>query len=127
MAGHGEGHANQQDDRHLKEQRQRTDQTGQTNRIVRPAVAEGFQHFDGDLIDRASFMQDLAKHRAQCDDNRQEAQRASHPLFHGRGDFVERHSRKETCTNRNHHQGNEGVHAGLHYQKQQQQHGADCC
>jgi hypothetical protein len=60
-------------------------------------------------------MQDLAEHRAQRDDDRQEAQRAAHPFFHRRRDFVQRHTGKETCTNRNHHQSHEGVHTRLHH------------
>ena len=39
--------------------------------------AEGFQHLDGNLVDRARLVQNLAKHRAKGDHNRQEAQRAS--------------------------------------------------
>ena len=82
---------------------------------MRAAVTEGFQHFDGYLIDCARLMQNLAKHRTQCHNNRQEAQRAAHPFFHGRRDFIERHTGKETCTNGYHHQSNEGVHTRLHH------------
>ena len=115
MACHGERHANQQHHRHFKEQRQRANQTSQTNRVVRTAVSEGFQHLDGNLIDRARLVQNLAKHRAERDYDGQEAERAAHPFFHRRRNFVERHSGKETGTNRNHHQSNEGVHTCLHH------------
>ncbi len=120
MACHRERDANQQHYRHFEEQRQRANQASQTNRVVRAAVAEGFQHLDGNLIDRARLVQNLAKHRAERDHNRQETQRATHPFFHRRGDLIERHTGKETCTNRNHHQSNEGMHTRLHHEKQQQ-------
>lgn len=71
MARHREGDANQQYDRHFEEQRQRADETGETNRIVRAIVAKGFEHLDGNLIDRPRFMQDLPEHRAERDDDRQ--------------------------------------------------------
>ena len=115
MARHGECDAYQQHNGHFKEQRQRANQTGQTNRVVRTAVPEGFQHLDRNLIDRARLVQNLAKHRAQRHHNGQEAERAAHPFFHRRRDFVERHAGKETGTNRNHHQSNEGVHTCLHH------------
>ncbi len=115
MTRHRERDANQQHNRHFEEQRQRANQTSQTNRVVRTAVAEGFQHLDRNLIDRARLVQNLAKHRAQRHHNGQEAERAAHPFFHRRRDFVERHAGKETGTNRNHHQSNEGVHTRLHH------------
>ena len=115
MARHGECDAYQQHNGHFKEQGQRANQTGQANRVVRAAVAKGFQHLDGNLVDRARLVQNLAKHRAQCHHNGQEAERAAHPFFHRRRDFVERHAGKETSTNRNHHQSNEGVHTCLHH------------
>jgi hypothetical protein len=65
---------------------------------MRAAVSERFQHLDGNLIDCARFMQNLAEHRTQRDHNCQEAQRASHPFFHRRCDLIERHTRKETET-----------------------------
>ncbi len=91
MTRHRERHAYQQHNRHFKEQRERANQPGKANRIVRAVMAKGFKHLDGYLIDRAGFMQNLAKHRPQRDHNRQEAQRAAHPFFHGRGDFIKRH------------------------------------
>ena len=115
MARHGERDAYQQHNGHFEEQRQRANQARQTNRVVRAAVAEGFQHLDGNLVDRARLVQNLAKHRAKGDHNRQEAQRASHPFFHRRGDLVERHTGKETCTYRNHHQSDKSVHTRLHH------------
>ncbi|SSW76713.1 Uncharacterised protein [Klebsiella pneumoniae] len=115
MARHGEGDAYQQHNGHFEEQRQRANQPCQTNRVVRTAVAKGFQHLDGNLVDRARLVQNLAKHGAKGDHNRQEAQRTAHPFFHCRGDLVERHTGKETSTNRNHHQSNKGVHARLHH------------
>ena len=115
MTRHRERDAYQQNNGHFKEQRQRANQSRQPNRIMRATVAEGFQHFDRNLIDCARFMQNLAKHGPQSDHNRQEAQRTSHPFFHCRRDFIERHTGKETCTNRHHHQSNEGVHTRLHH------------
>ena len=114
MARHREGDANQQYDRHFEEQRQRADETGETNRIVRAIVAKGFEHLDGNLIDRPRFMQDLTEHRAERDDDRQEAQRTAHPFLHRRRDFIQRHAGEETGANRNHHQSHEGVHSRLH-------------
>ena len=97
-----------------EEQRQRADETGETNRIVRAIVAKGFEHLDGNLIDRPRFMQDLPEHRAERDDDRQEAQRTAHPFLHRRRDFIQRHAGEETGANRNHHQSHEGVHSRLH-------------
>lgn len=114
MARHREGDANQQYDRHFEEQRQRADETGETNRIVRAIVAKGFEHLDGNLIDRPRFMQDLTEHRAERDDDRREAQRTAHPFLHRRRDFIQRHAGEETGANRNHHQSHEGVHSRLH-------------
>lgn len=70
MARHGERDAYQQHNGHFEEQRQRANQARQTNRVVRAAVAEGFQHLDGNLVDRARLVQNLAKHRAKGDHNR---------------------------------------------------------
>ena len=114
MARHRESDADQQDNGHFEEQRQRADKTGKTNRIVRAVVAEGFEHLDGNLIDRPRFMQDLTEHRAERDDDRQEAQRTAHPFLHRRRDFIQRHAGEKTCTNRNHHQSHEGVHPRFH-------------
>ena len=111
---HRERDANQQHNRHFKEQRQRTDKTGDTNGIVRAAVAEGFQHFDRNLIDCARLMQNFAEHRAQRDHDSQEAQRTAHAFLHGFRDFNQRHTGEKPCTNRNHHQSQEGVHTRLH-------------
>lgn len=95
MARHRKRDADEQHNGHFEEQRQRANQPCQTNRVVRAAVAEGFQHLDGNLVDRARLVQNLAKHRAQRYHNRQEAQRTAHPFFHCRGDLVERPYRKK--------------------------------
>ncbi|KGQ13425.1 inner membrane protein yhgN [Beauveria bassiana D1-5] len=115
MTRHRKRDANQQHDSHFKEQGQRANQARQANRVVRAAVAEGLQHFDGNLIHRAGFMQNFTEHRTEGDHNRQKAQRTAHAFLHGVGDFVERHAGEKPGTNRNHHQSHEGVHTRLHY------------
>ncbi len=82
---------------------------------MRFTVSEGFQHLDGNLIDCAGFMKDLAEHGAQRHHDRQKTQRAAHSFFHGRRNLIERHTGKKPCTKRHHHQSNEGVHTRLHH------------
>lgn len=113
MARHREGDANQQYDRHFEEQRQRADETGETNRIVRAIVAKGFEHLDGNLIDRpvsCRIFPNIAPSATTI------AVKPSVPPipFHRRRDFIQRHAGEETGANRNHHQSHEGVHSRLH-------------
>ncbi|SUB14604.1 Uncharacterised protein [Pantoea agglomerans] len=62
------------------------------------ALTKGFQHPDGDLINCAGFMQDFAEHRAQRDHNREEAERAAHPLLHGFSDLIQWHAGEQPGT-----------------------------
>lgn len=57
---------------------------------------------------------DLAKHSSQGDNHRQEAEGASHPFFHRRCDFIERHTGKKASPHGHHHQSQESVHTRLH-------------
>ena len=93
---------------------------------MRAAVAEGFQHFDRNLIDRAGFMQNFAKHSTQRHHHGQKAERAAHAFFHRGRDFIERHAGKKPGPDGNHHQRDKGVHARLHHQEQQKQNGPYC-
>ncbi len=102
-ARHGEGDADQQYHRDLKKQRQCADQPGDTHGVMRAILAKGFEHANGDLIDRAGFMQDFAKHRAQRDHNRQKAERAAHAFLHGFRYLIQRHAGEQARANRDHH------------------------
>ncbi len=116
-ARHGEHDADQQHHRHVEEQRQRADQAGDAERVVRLALSESFQQLRRNLIERADLMQDLAEHRPERHHDRQEAQRVAHAFLHGVGDVFQRHAGENAGGDGHQHQRDEGVHARLHHQE----------
>ena len=94
----GKGNTDQQHNRHFKKQWQRANQAGNPHRIVRAAFTECLQHPDGYLINRTGFMQDFAEHRAQCDDNGEKTEGATHAFLHGVSNFIDRHAGENSGT-----------------------------
>ncbi len=120
LPGQAVDQRDEQNQRHVEEDRHRDDQAGECQRPGSPAVAERVQQPGGDAGGAARAPEHLAEHGAEADDDGDVAQRAAHLLLDLAGDLAGRHPAQESHDQAGDQQRHEGVQPDDDHQRQQQ-------
>ena len=117
---HAKRKRNQNDHAGLKEHRSADNQTGNAQRPAGVALAKGVNEGLGDLLGAAALLKNLAKHRAEANEQGDVLQRGSHALGDSVRHQVERHTGADADRERRDHHRKHRMQLELNDERKQQ-------